>query len=296
VTARRLQHRHRARVKWRESARLRSRPLSNHGSGHGLGPHPCFPRGGPDYPLPHSPPQRHMTRARPLPRIARSVGPRTADVRAAPSATRPEPRRPRDAGLTGAERRDALSKVAGLLIGQITAGGAFPAFLKWRCSESAVSTTSRRTTGRGHAGIESQDRDPHAGERPALGLTRYFCNRGLEQPASAMRQLLLVVLARQRRHRWAMRSPFLAKASVLARRLERARGALVTAGGRRCSRSDLVADQRPWRQSRGEGAVPHGDSGLREEPVGCVGQVRPDVCTAKAAQREGRGLTAVGAV
>jgi hypothetical protein len=31
------------------------------------------------------------------------------------------------------------------------------------------------------------------GGSPALRLTRYFCNRGLEQPAAAMRQLLLVV-------------------------------------------------------------------------------------------------------
>jgi hypothetical protein len=31
----------------------------------------------------------------------------------------------------------------------------------------------------------------HGGESPALHLTRYFCNRGLEQPTAAMRQLLL---------------------------------------------------------------------------------------------------------
>jgi hypothetical protein len=33
----------------------------------------------------------------------------------------------------------------------------------------------------------------HGGESPALGLTRYICNRGSEQPTSAMRQILLVV-------------------------------------------------------------------------------------------------------
>jgi hypothetical protein len=32
----------------------------------------------------------------------------------------------------------------------------------------------------------------HAGESPALSLTRYFCNRGLEQPTAAVRQLLAV--------------------------------------------------------------------------------------------------------
>jgi hypothetical protein len=30
-------------------------------------------------------------------------------------------------------------------------------------------------------------------ERPALTLTHYFCNRGVEQPTAEMRQLLLLV-------------------------------------------------------------------------------------------------------
>ena len=49
--------------------------------------------------------------------------------------------------------------------------------------------------------------------------------------------------------------------------------ALVTAGAPR-SRSDGVADERPRRQGRGEGAVPHRHRGLCGEVVRCVGQVR----------------------
>jgi hypothetical protein len=41
---------------------------------------------------------------------------------------------------------------------------------------------------RGEQGVS-----PHEGESSALRLTRYFCNRRLEQPTAAMRQLLLVV-------------------------------------------------------------------------------------------------------
>jgi hypothetical protein len=33
----------------------------------------------------------------------------------------------------------------------------------------------------------------HRRESPALRLTRYFCNRGVEQPTAAMHQLPLVV-------------------------------------------------------------------------------------------------------
>lgn len=43
--------------------------------------------------------------------------------------------------------------------------------------------------------------EQHGDERPALRLTRYFCNRGLEKPTSAMRQLLLVVPSQKRRGR-----------------------------------------------------------------------------------------------
>ena len=39
----------------------------------------------------------------------------------------------------------------------------------------------------------------HGGESPALRLTRYFCNRGLEQPTATMRQLVLVVLSASER-------------------------------------------------------------------------------------------------
>jgi hypothetical protein len=45
-----------------------------------------------------------------------------------------EPRIPRVAGLSGVERRDVLSKVAGLLMGPVTAGSAFPAFIRSRYS------------------------------------------------------------------------------------------------------------------------------------------------------------------
>jgi hypothetical protein len=48
---------------------------------------------------------------------------------------------PRVAGLSGAERRDMLSKDAGLVMGPVVAGGAFPAFIRSRYSGSAVSTT-----------------------------------------------------------------------------------------------------------------------------------------------------------
>jgi hypothetical protein len=36
-------------------------------------------------------------------------------------------------------------------------------------------------------------------ESPALRLTRYYCRHGLEQPAAAMRHLLLVVRTRNQR-------------------------------------------------------------------------------------------------
>ena len=48
---------------------------------------------------------------------------------------------------------------------------------------------------------ESQGRDPHGVESPALNSTRYFCDRGLEQPAAAMHQLLLVIHPKQARDR-----------------------------------------------------------------------------------------------
>jgi hypothetical protein len=63
---------------------------------------------------------------------------------------------PRVAGLSGAERRDVLSKVAGLLMGPATAGNAFPAFIKSRYSGSAVSTTRGPTTGPRPAGRDMQ--------------------------------------------------------------------------------------------------------------------------------------------
>ena len=64
----------------------------------------------------------------------------------------------------------------------------------------------------------------------------------------------------------------------------------------RRSRLDDVANERPWRQGRREGTVPHRDRGLFGELVGCVGQVRRDVRSTEPAEREGRDLLAVGGV
>lgn len=77
-----------------------------------------------------------------------------------PTARRP-PRGPRETGLSGAAGRDVLSNFAGH-------GTACPGFMKTRCSASAVSTTTARTT----------ERDPQVarsgcvfrqGTRPAFG-------------------------------------------------------------------------------------------------------------------------------
>ena len=55
------------------------------------------------------------------------------------------------AARCGSERRasrDPLPRFAGLWVGPLTAGGAFPAFMRTRYSGSAVWTTGGRTTGR----------------------------------------------------------------------------------------------------------------------------------------------------
>ena len=64
---------------------------------------------------------------------------------------------PREAGLSGAESRDAPSKVAGLLMGPAAAGGAFPAFIKSRYSRSAGLDDARSDDGTRPAGGEMRD-------------------------------------------------------------------------------------------------------------------------------------------
>ena len=65
---------------------------------------------------------------------------------------------PRVAGLSGAERRDVLSKVAGFLMGPVATGNAFPAFIRSRYSGLGGVDDARADGGRRPAGGDEQGR------------------------------------------------------------------------------------------------------------------------------------------
>jgi len=99
---------------------------------------------------------------------------------------------PRVARLSGAASRHLLPKFAGFRIGAVNAGGAFPASIRTRYSESAVPMTERRTTGRAPAGGELQ------GARLLGGAT---CSATVAAIGSDARVASLVVPFRQWRGR-----------------------------------------------------------------------------------------------
>ena len=80
-----------------------------------------------------------------------------------PGATA-EARLPRIARLSGAASRHLLPKFAGLRIGAVNAGGAFPAFMRTRYSWSVVPMTERADDGTRPAGGERREPGPASPE------------------------------------------------------------------------------------------------------------------------------------